>query len=39
MNMFETSTDDSSFTVTYLLEQMNMRDLSDYLCYSTELVT
>lgn len=31
------STDDSSFTVTGLLEQLNTtRDLSDYLWYSTE---
>ena len=32
-----TSTDDSSFTVSGLLEQINTtRDLSDYLWYSTE---
>lgn len=31
------STDDSSFTVTGLLEQLNTtRDLTDYLWYSTE---
>lgn len=35
-----TTTDDSSFTVTGLLEQVNAtRDLSDYLWYSTEWVT
>ncbi|KAL1293149.1 hypothetical protein HN51_053772 [Arachis hypogaea] len=34
-----TSTDDSSFTVTGLLEQLNVtRDLSDYLWYSTDVV-
>ncbi|KAK7255585.1 hypothetical protein RIF29_28998 [Crotalaria pallida] len=34
-----TSTDDSSFTVTGLLEQLNTtRDLSDYLWYSTDVV-
>jgi len=34
-----TTTDDSSFTVTGLLEQINAtRDLSDYLWYSTEWV-
>ncbi|XP_061374609.1 beta-galactosidase 1 isoform X1 [Gastrolobium bilobum] len=34
-----TSTDDSSFTVTGLLEQINTtRDLSDYLWYSTDVV-
>lgn len=32
-----TTTDDSSFTMTGLLEQLNTtRDLSDYLWYSTE---
>lgn len=35
-----TTTDDSSFTVAGLLEQINTtRDLSDYLWYSTEWVT
>lgn len=35
-----TTTDDSSFTMTGLLEQLNTtRDLSDYLWYSTEWVT
>ncbi|KAK7349245.1 hypothetical protein VNO77_06456 [Canavalia gladiata] len=34
-----TTTDDSSFTVTGLLEQINTtRDLSDYLWYSTDVV-
>ncbi|MCI21356.1 beta-galactosidase 1-like, partial [Trifolium medium] len=34
-----TTTDDSSFTVTGLLEQINAtRDLSDYLWYSTDVV-